>query len=692
MSRSDERREGLFYYCASDRSYIVDTSLRLWPEEVKQVIHRADLALNNTFIYTHRWDMERCETEVSFPQGIQWDYRHNGDLEWLVMLNRARYMSDLGQSYWLTGDENYALGYIRILKDWIANNPLTEEEIHGSEAQAYNVKDTWRKLDSGIRITNWLKGYFCVKQSPHWGEEEDLIFKNSARLHGIYLSIAFTSHDRQSNWGFLESNGLLQIALVFPDFAESSAWYSLASERMRQMCKLQVFSDGMHNEQCTMYHHEVLHCLFESVCLAEVNKADLPEELRATLNNMYSASLAFVQPDGRQPMLGDSDNTDIRDVLTRGAVLLKRGDLKRKGYTALDYDGIWYFGSYGVDLYEQLEETEPDFCSIHLAQSGYSFMRSSWNDDANYLLFDAGHMDVIRAHGHDDLLHISLIAHGTEFLVDPGRYTYMEKDERRYFKESHQHNTLAVDGQTQSVYVDSWNWLHVANPTGRFWNSADDYDYAEAGHDGYWRLTDPVQVFRQVLFVKPHYWILVDTCFSQEEHEFTLPFHFAEGVTVTAGTAGEIFAASKGVGPALTITPLTHDPLMTTQISSSWVARNYNEKVSSAKASYVKRSKGTTQFISLMYPTQAPSISRPLIQPIEVLDSHGKRVSDEQAVAFQITQDGREDAILFSKQGARGYQFAGHHLSGSVLLVRREGKMDASDRIWTTEKSYIVKV
>lgn len=676
-----------FYWNEEDRTFIVDACRKHWPEEVEQVLHRADLAARNTFIFTHRWDMERCEEEVTFENGINWDYRHNEDLEWLVMLNRARYMGELGQAYWLTGEESYAQAYIRLLKDWMTQNPLTEAEVRESVGRSYNVKDTWRKLDSGIRITHWLKGYYCVRRSKHWGTEEEALFLEAIRRHGMYLSIAYTSHDRQSNWGFLETNGLFQLALLFPEVEEAATWLQTAIERLVEMCQLQVYDDGLQNEQSSMYHHEVLHCLFESVWLAELNRISLPSVLHDTLNRMFTASLTIVQPDGRQPNFSDSDSTDIRDVLARGAVLYRRGDLKSQAYSVLDYDGIWYFTQKGFELYEKLEVKAPDFVSKELTQSGYAFMRSDWQRTARYLWFDHGHMDVIRAHGHDDALHMSLFAYGREFLVDPGRCTYMENRDRQYFKESLQHNTVSVDGQTISVYVDSWKWNHVARSLGRVWRTTPEYDYAQGGHDGYWRLPHPVQVLRQILFVKPDYWVVVDTCRSHgdAEHAYALPFHLAEGLEVRFQADGHLVIgdAGGGEGPVLRILPLHPVKI---DVEPSWISRNYNEKTPSCRAILRQSGQGFTQFVTVLYPAQRQSEAPPVIRLLDVLDSYGHPVPGELATALSITHDGGEDAMLFSHQGPRSYQFAGVHLCGDVLLVRRSHKAASPLR------SYIVNV
>ncbi|MFD3261057.1 alginate lyase family protein [Paenibacillus lentus] len=672
-----------FYWGEEDRRFIVDACRKHWPEEVKQVVHRADLACKNTFIFTHRWDMERCEEEVAFPQGINWYYRHKEDLEWLVMLNRSRYMGELGQAYWLTGKEKYTEGYIRLLKDWMRQNPLTEEEVVASADRNYNVKDTWRKLDSGIRITHWLKGYYCVRGCSLWGAAEEELFKEAVRRHGMYLNLAYVPHDRQSNWGFLETNGLFQLALMFPELEEAAAWQQTALQRLANMCKLQVFQDGLQNEQCTMYHHEVLHCLFESLWLGKLNGVEMPEVLHDTLNRMFTASLSFVQPDGHQPMLGDSDSTDIRDVLSRGAVLFGRGDLKRMAYDRLDYEGIWFFGERGYDRFKQLVVQEPEFTSILLKDSGYAFMRSDWSPQAQYLVFDGGHMDVIRAHGHDDLLHVSLFAHGREFLTDPGRFTYMETEDRQYFMESLQHNTLSVDGQTISTYVSSWRWADVARPLDRYWNSGSDFDYVQAGHDGYWRLDQPVHVLRQVLFVKPDYWIMVDTCRSNGEHEYTIPFHFAEGIQLTARENGILHAADGQEGPSLSIIPLI--PVRAEQ-GSSWVSRNYNEKTPAVKASFIQKGKGFTKFVTLLYPNADVEAKLPVIQELEVLDSYGQQVPSHLATAFLVQREQGREEFVFSHQGPRSYRFGAHHLSGEVLLVRTDGLSGHE------VKSYIIKV
>ncbi|MFP7298124.1 alginate lyase family protein [Neobacillus niacini] len=676
-----DRQNPRHFWSIEDKEFIVSSCKKDWPNEINEVIQRADLACENTFIYTHRWDMERCETPVTFDKQIDWTYRLNGDFEWTVMLNRARYMSELGQAYWLTNNEKYAAGYIKLLNDWIAQNPLTEEEVTSSDKNQYNVKDTWRKLDSGIRIVNWLKGYSCIRQSSLWGEKLEKLFQEAVILHGYYLNIAFTPHDAQSNWGFLETNGLLQIALLYPELKESKEWLQTAINRMTKMADLQIFGDGMHNEQCSMYHHEVLNCLFESVLLMDRNNIQYPRSLKEKLSQMFTASLAFIKPNGHQPMLSDSDDTDIRDIMCHGAVLLHWGDLKTIAYPTLNYDGIWYFGKDGVEQYNSMETQVPLFTSHYLENSGYAIMRSDWSKDANYLLFDGGHMDLIRAHGHDDFLHIDLSAYGREFLIDSGRYTYMETADRQYFKESFQHNTLIVDGVSISSYKDSWTWEKTAKPVNSYWTTHPSYDYIQCGHNGYWKLEKPVMVLRQILFVKPDIWILIDTCDSDGKHVYEQHFHFAENVPVEIEADKGIVNTDINEGPNLKMIALTQCDIKQRKCQ---IARHYNQKSDSNKVIFKQTKEGFTKFVTILFPYQKLADQNLDVTEIDVKDSYGRTITPNLVTALEIKRQEKTDIILFSHQGPGSFQFAETHLSGEIILIKREeGK---------TEKAFIVKV
>jgi hypothetical protein len=159
----------------------------------------------------------------------------------------------------------------------------------------------------------------------------------------------------------------------------------------------------------------------------------------------------------------------------------------------------------------------------------------------------------------------------------------------------------------------------------------------------------------------------------------------AEGLEVRFQADGHLVIgdAGGGEGPVLRILPLHPVKI---DVEPSWISRNYNEKTPSCRAILRQSGQGFTQFVTVLYPAQRQSEAPPVIRLLDVLDSYGHPVPGELATALSITHDGGEDAMLFSHQGPRSYQFAGVHLCGDVLLVRRSHKAASPLR------SYIVNV
>ncbi|MNM85777.1 hypothetical protein D3C81_979120 [compost metagenome] len=121
-------------------------------------------------------------------------------------------------------------------------------------------------------------------------------------------------------------------------------------------------------------------------------------------------------------------------------------------------------------------------------------------------------------------------------------------------------------------------------------------------------------------------------------------------------------------GPVLRVLPLHPVKI---DVEPSWVSRNYNEKTPACKVVLRQSGQGFTKFVTVLVPARRQSEAPPAIRQLDVLDSYGRPVPRELATALSVTHESGEDAVLFSHQGPRGYQFADVHLSGDVLLVRR---------------------
>lgn len=160
---------------------------------------------------------------------------------------------------------------------------------------------------------------------------------------------------------------------------------------------------------------------------------------------MAYANLAWMRPDHRQIIMGDSDDMDLRDYMSIAAYLLKDPVLKFGGFKELDFESLWDVGVNGAAEYSRMECRKPDFVSAALEDSGNYYIRSSWNEDGDLLHFHCGTMGA--GHGHSDKLHVDLILGGEDILTDSGRYTYVMDRGRFEFKDPDAHNTVTVDGE-----------------------------------------------------------------------------------------------------------------------------------------------------------------------------------------------------------------------------------------------------
>jgi heparinase II/III-like protein len=177
-----------------------------------------------------------------------------------------------------------------------------------------------------------------------------------------------------------------------------------------------------------------------------------------------------------------------------------------------------------------LEPAPPEGSPSRLfANSGYAVMRDGWGPQGNHLILDAGALgDPLSAgHGHAGLLAVQCAAFGEPALVDPGTGTYTEPGWRSHFRGTAAHSTVRVDGLGQAEPAGPFAWQQ--RPAARLcrWASTDAADFAEAEHDAYGRLADPVRHRRRVLFVKPRYWVLVDDLTGSARHQVQLRFQLA---------------------------------------------------------------------------------------------------------------------------------------------------------------------
>lgn len=497
-----------------------------WPQECEHIVRVADEVCRGYFLFDLKWDMERTWEPVEFEGGqVDWEYKPGDDPEFIYQFNRHRFFICLGQAYWITGNEKYAAHFVRLLMDWITKIKRTPE----------TEKTTWRILEVGIRGEYWVKAMQYFKDSPLVTDEVADAFYNCLVEHAEFIIQMHSPYRYMSNWGVMENHGLFEIGVAIPDAEKRRRYTSIALEHLEVEARMEILRDGVQWEQSPMYHNEVLHCYEDVLILASRNDIDVPETILNAVHRMACADLAWKKPDHHQFIMGDSDDTDIRDYISVAAFLFKDPVLKHGGFPRLDFESVWDLGIESQALYEQMEVREPDFTSIALQDSGNYYLRSGWEEKANLLHFHCGTLGA--GHGHSDKLHIDLVAGGRDVLTDAGRYNYVAGPGRYEFKDPTAHNTVTVDGKFFTVCKDSWECSKLCQPVKQQFLATDDYEFVQGGHLGYMDMEQGVFVNRKILYIKPDIYVIVDEMYTGGAHGYDQYWHFNERGTLALGEA-----------------------------------------------------------------------------------------------------------------------------------------------------------
>lgn len=644
-------RENLYIKVSSED---VNTIKEKFPDEVKQSILTADEVVNRYFLFRYPWDMEKTNVPHQFKDQINWQANPFGDPEWTFMLNRHRYWQDLGKAYLLTGNEKYAKTFVNQVSDWIDKNPITEK----------TKQTSWRPIEAGIRPENWIKSLEYFKDSKLITFEFLQKFLSSLALHAEYINRDFSKFSQTSNHGVLEFQGLYHIALFLPEFKQAEIWKKDAISNLSVTAKNQILQDGTQWEQSPLYHNEVFYNYTNVLLLSQRRSIKLPQIITDKTKAMAHANIEWQKPNYHEPLLGDSDDNDLRDLLCTAAMVFMDPVLKSRAFPEADYENHFIFDAESKTAYKNLKEEHPAFLSAFQESSGDLYSRSSWEEDAFY---SSLHLKRLGGgHSHDDLLHFTLFAFGRDYLVDSGRFSYVDNKWRQYFKDSRSHNTLAVDGEPNSIYATTWSNSFEAKEEGVLTKIGKNYDYAEAVNTAYERLDDPVTLKRRMLYLKPEVWLLVDSFKGEQKHTYSQFFNFPDKNIELKKDALTTTHPSQN----LVIQPINP---VTIQLQDAWISKEYNLREESTKAEFSVESNGFSSLISLLYFPENIQLS---YQKIPVYNRSAQLLTDEEVEAVQLTFSDKEYTLVVAHKSlpklTTFFYVEGEAVVGEIILIEIE--------------------
>ena len=128
------------------------------------------------------------------------------------------------------------------------------------------------------------------------------------------------------------------------------------------------------------------------------------------------------------------------------------------------------------------------------------------------------------------------------------------------------------------------------------------YDFLDAQHSGYKRLSESVTHRRQILFNrKEGYYIIEDILTGEGKHTFDLCFHFAP-MKLEIEKENPLVVRSNDKGEAnIAIIPMRTEGLKVS-IEEGWVSYSYGKKIKMSVAKYSKVARRSLELLTLLYP------------------------------------------------------------------------------------------
>ncbi|MDA0710485.1 MAG: alginate lyase family protein, partial [bacterium] len=465
-----------------------------------------------------------------WPKGVDWDANPYGYIEWSIRIHNFPFFKPLQLAWAETKNPKYVAAMEAMMCDWMARTPVPFGVRAGGLAWGHSLIVSHRAFCILVDIF----GIFCA-----WGAVKDqtlIDLLKSMYEHVVYL-LQFESFP-PSNKTISEGRAVLAMACSFPEFRESPAWYEAASRRLLDDMTIQVLPDGASYELTPGYQMAIASWFLDGYRVAQKFGRELPPELEAGIRRMYDWCVSITRPDFSRPSVSDAGGLDA-----------KFGEsLARPGRFLHNAEATWV-GTEGK------EGSPPEYTSVARPDSGYFVMRSGWQKEDLFLLFEGGPFG--RFHQHEDMLSFDLYAHGIPFIVDPGIASYYPNPWTTYYRTTRAHNTVLVDGCGQHRRIQTIEeWVAPArNRT--VWRSDERSDVAVATFDAKWEGLEAAVVHRRaVMFVKPGYFLVFDELTGEGSHVYEALFHFMPYRVLIDPVTGAVRTGRMNP-PNLEIVPLT---------------------------------------------------------------------------------------------------------------------------------------
>jgi hypothetical protein len=449
------------------------------------------------------------------------DPRH-GDHKVIWELNRHQHWLALGRAEWLIGDGAARETFLRELASWLsANPPLCG--INWASA-----------LELALRAISWTWALELFVAAPAHHEAPwtvDLLLALDRQLAQVdrHLSRYFSPNTHLLG----EALALYVCGSAIPELRGSAERAARGREVLLQETVRQVLPDGGHAERSPHYHRYALEFYLLALSVARVSgDRALVEALAPVAHRMAVFLHHFCDDAGRYPLIGDDDGGELcpitghnhghaRQTLGWAAELLEAPALAiGPRLEAVSWLTALTDGQ-ANDRGRRPQADAPGVLrtSIVFEDTGYVVARHG----GSQATIDVGaHGFFNGGHAHADALGVTITARGAPLVIDPGTATYtMDRALRDRLRSSQWHNTLSLDGRSQSQPAGPFAWATAASARIRHVRINPRFDYVDTETDAW----HPI-VHRRIFFMAgDDYWVIADRIMGDGRHRADMHWH-----------------------------------------------------------------------------------------------------------------------------------------------------------------------
>jgi hypothetical protein len=402
-----------------------------------------------------------------------------GDHKIIWELNRHQHWLLIGRAYALSRDPRFYRAFVAQLESWLQQNP----PLTGTN---------WASmLELAFRAISWLWALEIFAAAAGGADDDvpwivDLLLALDRQLTHIEhnLSRYFSPNTHLSG----EALALYVAGCALPELRASARRAALGRDVLLEEASRQIRLDGGHVELSAHYHRYSTDFYLLAARVARLAGDAAAPTFEAAARTQARYLRAICDNAGIRPQLGDDDGgelfpirggpvDDCRHTLGTAAALLNDPAI---GLGPVPEEAYWLCGTAA----RAAPPARATAASVGLTASGYYVSRTGQGD---HLIFDAGpHGFLSGGHAHADALSCTLTVGGHPVLIDPGTATYtMDGELRDRFRSSPMHNTVALDGRSQSEPRDAFQWASTTTADAPIWRPGRDADYVEGTHAAY---------------------------------------------------------------------------------------------------------------------------------------------------------------------------------------------------------------